>query len=80
MTGFTIGHSITLALGSLNLIQPSSQLVEALIGYSIIIIARVCCIDSNNYKLYLIFEFDVGIIIEWHFVFRKSKFLIGLIG
>ena len=39
ITGFTIGHSITLAFGALGLVTPSSQFVEALIGYSIVIIA-----------------------------------------
>ena len=82
VTGFTIGHSITLALGSLNLIQPSSQLVEALIGYSIIIIAIECVASiSNNHKLfnhYLVWMW--ALILGGIFFFGNQKFLIGLLG
>jgi hypothetical protein len=82
VTGFTIGHSITLALGSLNLIQPSSQLVEALIGYSIIIIAIECVASiSNNHKLfnhYLVWIW--ALLLGGIFFFGNQKFLIGLLG
>lgn len=82
VTGFTIGHSITLALGSLNLIQPSSQLVEALIGYSIIIIAIECVASiSNNHKLfnhYLVWMW--ALLLGGIFFFGNQKFLIGLLG
>ena len=82
VTGFTIGHSITLALGSLNLIQPSSQLVEALIGYSIIIIAVECVASiSNNHKLfnhYLVWMW--ALLLGGIFFFGNQKFLIGLLG
>ena len=82
VTGFTIGHSITLALGSLNLIQPSSQLVEALIGYSIIIIAIECVASiSINHKLfnhYLVWMW--ALLLGGIFFFGNQKFLIGLLG
>ena len=53
ITGFTIGHSITLALGALGLVTPSSQFVEALIGYSIVIIAVECIASiTHNHSLY----------------------------
>jgi len=35
VTGFTLGHSVSLALASLGLIQPNERLVEALIGFTI---------------------------------------------
>ena len=38
ITGFTIGHSITLALGTLNLITVNISIVEMLIGFSIFIV------------------------------------------
>ena len=47
ITGFTIGHSITLALGALNYITPASLFVEALIGYSIVIVAIECVACQN---------------------------------
>ena len=38
ITGFTIGHSITLALGTLNFITVNISIVEMLIGFSIFIV------------------------------------------
>lgn len=39
VTAFTIGHSVTLLIGVLNWFQPSSQIVEILIAFSILISA-----------------------------------------
>ena len=39
VTGFTVGHSLTLALGALGLARPEPQLVEALIGFTIALVA-----------------------------------------
>ncbi len=39
VTGFTLGHSVTLALASLGIIHPSSVGIEALIGFSIAFVA-----------------------------------------
>ena len=82
ITGFTIGHSITLALGSLNLIQPSSQLVEALIGYSIVIISVESVASlSNNYKFYRKFlTFIWALLLVGILLFGNQKFVIGLFG
>lgn len=39
VTGFTIGHSITLSLTVLNVVQANSRLVESMIGLSIALVA-----------------------------------------
>ena len=39
VTGFTLGHSITLSLSALGIIQPDSAAIEALIGFSIAFVA-----------------------------------------
>ncbi len=39
VTGFTIGHSITLSLAVLGLVQPNPGLIEALIGFTIALVA-----------------------------------------
>jgi hypothetical protein len=39
VTGFTAAHSVTLALGVLGVVRPSSTAVEALIGLSIVVVA-----------------------------------------
>ena len=82
ITGFTIGHSLTLALGALDLITPSSQLVEALIGYSILIIAMESAATiTKSYNLYsnilVSLSFSLILILS---VFGHLKFIYGLIG
>ena len=39
VTGFTLGHSLTLALGALGLARPEPALIEALIGFTIALVA-----------------------------------------
>ena len=39
ITGFTIGHSITLALVALDIVMPNTLMIEALIGFTIIFIS-----------------------------------------
>ena len=82
ITGFTIGHSLTLALGALDLITPSSQLVEALIGYSILIIAMESAATiTKSYNLYsnilVSLSFILILILS---IFGNLKFIYGLIG
>ena len=82
ITGFTIGHSLTLALGALDLITPSSQLVEALIGYSILIIAMESAATiTKSYNLYsnilVSLSFFLILILS---IFGHLKFIYGLIG
>ena len=50
VTGFTIGHSITLALAALELIQPSTLAIEALIGFTILLVASQALLleDQKN--------------------------------
>jgi len=50
VTGFTIGHSITLALAALELIQPSTVAIEALIGFTILLVASQALLleDQKN--------------------------------
>jgi len=39
ITGFTIGHSLTLGLGAMNILRVHSEMVEILIGFSILLLA-----------------------------------------
>ena len=50
VTGFTIGHSITLALAALELIRPSTVAIEALIGFTILLVASQALLleDQRN--------------------------------
>ena len=82
VTGFTIGHSITLALGAIDMIKPASQLVEALIGYSIVIIAvETVSSITNFHKTYNRTLIYLSCLLLIFFtLFGYSKFLIGLAG
>jgi len=48
ITGFTIGHSLTLSLAVFDLIQINSKLVEALIGYTIMFVGLEYFTKKNN--------------------------------
>jgi len=48
VTGFTIGHSVTLALAALGLIQPSTVAIEALIGFTILLVASQALLLENE--------------------------------
>jgi hypothetical protein len=47
ITAFTLAHSITLALAVLDLVQPPSALVEALIALSVLLVAREGLADRD---------------------------------
>ena len=51
ITGFTIGHSITLALAALGLVRADPQVVEALIGFSIALVAAERVLARNRLML-----------------------------
>ena len=48
ITGFTIGHSITLALVALNIVIPNTLMIEALIGFTILFIAAEYMIKDTG--------------------------------
>ena len=55
VTGFTLGHSITLALAALGLIQPSTIAIEALIGFTILLVASESLIlDDKSQSFFTI--------------------------
>jgi hypothetical protein len=48
ITGFTIGHSVTLALATIGVIRPHAEYIDALIGLTIALIAAENIGDSNR--------------------------------
>ena len=48
ITGFTLGHSITLSLSVLGWLQPNMTTIEALIGFSIVLVALEKIQKLNN--------------------------------
>ena len=56
ITGFTIGHSLTLSLSVINIIQVKSSLVEALIGYTIMFVGLEFLYKENkDHRVSMIF-------------------------
>ena len=56
ITGFTIGHSLTLSLSVINIIQVKSSLVEALIGYTIMFVGLEYLYKENkDHRVSMIF-------------------------
>ena len=82
ITGFTVGHSITLAFGALGMLKPSSQLVEAFIGYSILIIALESIASITNlHKLYSRSLFYLSLLFIGSLIFLGyQKYFIGVAG
>ena len=50
VSGFTVGHSITLSLTVLGLAKPNLMLVEALIGFTIAMVAIENVCARHNYQ------------------------------
>jgi len=48
ITGFTLGHSISLVLAVLKLAEPNSLMVEALIGFTIALVVIEACAEKTN--------------------------------
>ena len=64
VTGFTLGHSITLALAALGLIQPSTVAIEALIGFTILLVASESLIlDDKSQNSFTIGSFSFLLIL-----------------
>ena len=82
ITGFTLGHSLTLALGVMNFVSPSTSFVESLIGYSILLIAlEFLAKETNQYVSYskIFFYISIPFLIFYNF-FGIDSYLIGLFG
>ena len=76
ITGFTIGHSITLALGTLNFITVNISIVEMLIGFSIFIVGldqlqqhHKHLVSSKTFNISLFCLAGLLIIFNFTFVF-----------
>ena len=64
ITGFTIGHSLTLSLSVINIIQVKSSLVEALIGYTIMFVGLEYLYKKNNdYRISVLFITILSVIL-----------------
>ncbi len=82
ITGFTLGHSLTLSLAVLDLVRPVNSFIEALIGFSIALLGLEFLIrhsKSNstyvkNISYFLFFLFLL------YFIFSEGSNSLGLLG
>ena len=82
VTGFTLGHSLTLALGVLGVVTPLSVWVEAVIGFSIALIAlEAIAKETKQFSVYIF-----GLCLFWVILFlftlinNLNLSILGLIG
>ncbi len=82
ITGFTLGHSLTLSLAVLDLVRPVNSFIEALIGFSIALLGLEFLIrhsKSNSTYVknisYLLFFFFL-----LYFIFSEGSNSLGLLG
>ena len=82
VTGFTLGHSLTLSLAVLDLVRPVGSFVEALIGYSIALLGLELLIrrskDSSVY-IYSVASF-LALFFLLYLVFFDGSFALGIFG
>jgi hydrogenase/urease accessory protein HupE len=82
ITGFTLGHSLTLSLAVLDLVRPVNSFIEALIGFSIALLGleflirhskrNSTYIKNISYFLFLFFLL--------YFIFSEGSNSLGLLG
>lgn len=82
VTGFTLGHSLTLGLGVLNYIKPVNSFVEALIGYSIFLVGLEFILRKTNFNSsFLKSIILVGLLLLSFYIFGiNGNFNLGLFG
>jgi hydrogenase/urease accessory protein HupE len=82
ITGFTLGHSLTLSLAVLDLVRPVNSFIEALIGFSIALLgleflirhskSNSTYVKNISYLLFLLFLL--------YFIFSEGSNSLGLLG
>lgn len=82
ITGFTLGHSLTLSLAVLDYVRPVTGFIEALIGFSIALLGIEFLVRQNKRNPYLrksllYFFFSVFI---FYFLFLDERNFWGILG
>ena len=82
ITGFTLGHSLTLSLAVLDLVRPVSLFIEALIGFSIALLGIEYLVRQNKNKRYFVNTFSLFLaffFFAYIFIF-EGKNILGFFG
>ena len=82
ITGFTLGHSLTLSLAALNYVKPVSGFIEALIGFTIALVGFEFLLrqsrQSLNYINPLICVLSLFFLL--YFFFSDGRYILGILG
>ena len=82
ITGFTLGHSLTLSLAVLDLVRPVNSFIEALIGFSIALLGLEFLIrhSKNNSTYVKNISYSLLIFFLLYFIFSEGSNSLGLLG
>ena len=82
ITGFTLGHSLTLSLAALNYVKPVSGFIEALIGFTIALVGFEFLLrqsrQSLNYISPLICVLSLFFLL--YFFISDGRYILGILG
>ena len=82
ITGFTLGHSLTLSLAALNYVKPVSGFIEALIGFTIALVGFEFLLrqsrQSLNYINPLICVLSLFFLL--YFFISDGRYILGILG
>ena len=82
ITGFTLGHSLTLSLAVLDLVRPVNSFIEALIGFSIALLGLEFLIrhSKSNSTYVKNISYFLFLFLLLYFVFSGGSNSLGLLG
>ena len=82
ITGFTLGHSLTLSLAVLDLVRPVNSFIEALIGFSIALLGLEFLIrhSKGNSTYVKNISYFLFLFLLLYFIFSGGSNSLGLVG
>ena len=82
ITGFTLGHSLTLSLAVLDLVRPVNSFIEALIGFSIALLGLEFLIrhSKSNSTYVKNISYLLFLLYLLYFIFSEGSNSLGLLG
>jgi len=82
ITGFTLGHSLTLSLAVLDLVRPVNSFIEALIGFSIALLGLEFLIrhSKSNSTYVKNISYLLFFLFLLYFIFSEGSNSLGLLG
>ncbi|MBT8116057.1 MAG: HupE/UreJ family protein [Arenicella sp.] len=79
ITGFTLGHSITLALATLGLMKPDMHLIEILISFSIAVVALEAATIQGLRRNHALSAFGLLVLALFYFIGGPALLIAGLL-